>query len=59
MIRDINEALDLAHGLLNDNSAPPIRSVEASQALLNASMLVVSITHLIEKEHRARLSSVE
>jgi hypothetical protein len=52
MIRDINGALDLAHGYTSGGSSPRIKSVEAAQALLNASMLVLSLTDIIEKEAR-------
>jgi hypothetical protein len=52
MIRDINGALDLAHGYTSGVSFPRIKSVEAAQALLNASMLVLSLADIIEKEAR-------
>jgi hypothetical protein len=53
MIRDINGALDLAHGYINGGSAPPIKSVEAAQALLSLSMMMLSLTGIIERETRA------
>jgi hypothetical protein len=52
MIRDINGALDLAHGYINGGTAPPIKSVEAAQALLSISMMALTLTGIIEKESR-------
>jgi hypothetical protein len=57
MIRDINGALDLAHGYINGGSAPPIKSVEAAQALLSLSMLMLTLTGIIERESREMAAS--
>jgi hypothetical protein len=52
MIRDINGALDLAHGYVSGGTASPVKSVEAAQALLSISMMALILTAIIERESR-------